>query len=371
MTTPNSSMATTPVAPAGEDAIDALSAGVKWGTATPATTIAYSFPYANGPAVWATNYGSSDNEPNTASGFDNAHQAAARLALQEWADVANLRFLETVESSTNVGDIRFAYTRTPAIEPWWGWAGFPNDYWPSGGDIWVNAARGADDWSAGTGQFSSLLHEIGHALGLKHPFAGPAVLPADQNSEQFTLMSYTDHPHALFRDVVDHGGGSFSWMYYSVTPRTPMLYDIAAIQHLYGANLSYHSGDDTYTFNPDSPFLRTIWDAGGNDTISVANFKKPCTIDLNSGHFSDISIVSDPLPDGISGPTPTYDGTDNVAIAFGVTIENSVGGDGNDVLIGNGANNQLNGGVGNDSLTGGAGNDTLTGGLGNDNLVGG
>jgi hypothetical protein len=31
---------------------------------------------------------------------------------------------------------------------------------------------------------------------------------------------------------------------------TPMLYDIQAIQYLYGANMSYHTGADTYAFAP-------------------------------------------------------------------------------------------------------------------------
>ncbi|MFX4336058.1 M10 family metallopeptidase C-terminal domain-containing protein, partial [Acinetobacter baumannii] len=60
---------------------------------------------------------------------------------------------------------------------------------------------------------------------------------------------------------------------------------------------------------------------------------------------------------------------DNVAIAAGVTIENAVGGSGNDILIGNSANNLLTGGAGDDTLTGGAADDTLQGGGGTDTAV--
>ena len=356
MTSPSSSMTVTSVAPSESLSLDALVAGIKWGASGSGATVAYSFPYANSDPVWATDY-SRENEPGTGSGFGVDHQVAARQALQLWANVADLHFVETTETPSDVGDIRFAYTQTPAITGWWGWSSYPSAYWPAGGDVWVNAMRAFDDWSVGSSQFSALLHEIGHALGLKHPFAGLPVLPMSEDSEQFTLMSYTDHPHALFREVEDRGGGSFSWTLFAITPQTPMLYDIAAIQHLYGANTNYRSGDDTYTFAPDSPFFMTIWDAGGQDTISVANFTTACTIDLRAGFFSDIAISADPLPAGASGDPATYDGTDNLAIAFGVTIENATGGAGNDTLIGNSVSNSLRGGAGADTMSGGDGRD--------------
>ena len=49
----------------------------------------------------------------------------------------------------------------------------------------------------------------------------------------------------------------------------------------------------------------------------------------------------------------------NVSIAAGVTIENAIGGSGNDVIVGNAANNVLKGGAGNDVLFGGGGADEL------------
>lgn len=143
-----------------------------------------------------------------------------------------------------------------------------------------------------------------------------------------------------------------------------MLLDIAAVQYMYGANYAYNADDTTYTFDPAVPFLKTIWDGGGKDTISVSNFTKDCLIDLNAGHFSNIATV---LSDSTAGynwvtspPTPTYDAKANLCIAYNCIIENAVGGSGNDTLIGNSANNNLRGGTGNDLIDGGDGIDTAS-----------
>src|SRR5262249_37197243 len=78
-------------------------------------------------------------------------------------------------------------------------------------------------------------------------------------------------------------------------------------------------------------------------------------VDLNAGTYSDVGGFM----------------TNNLAIAYNVTIENAIGGSGNDTITGNDANNTLWGGPGNDTLLGGIGNDILHGGPGNDVLNGG
>lgn len=60
-------------------------------------------------------------------------------------------------------------------------------------------------------------------------------------------------------------GSPGSWS--SVEPSTPMLDDILAIQAIYGANTSTHAGDDVYVFGSGASAFRTLWDAGGQDTI--------------------------------------------------------------------------------------------------------
>ena len=62
---------------------------------------------------------------------------------------------------------------------------------------------------------------------------------------------------------------------YTITS-TPMVYDIAALQHLYGANTLFNSEDTTYSYSPNTPFIETIWDGGGNDTLDFSNFNNVC-----------------------------------------------------------------------------------------------
>ncbi|MSP83573.1 MAG: hypothetical protein EXQ94_11785 [Alphaproteobacteria bacterium] len=141
-----------------------------------------------------------------------------------------------------------------------------------------------------------------------------------------------------------------------------MLFDILAIQHLYGANMSFKTGDDTYAFSDSSLVYETIWDAGGIDTISVATSTFRAIIDLGAGKFSSVSHSP--------GDNATA-ATDNLAIAFGATIENATGGKAKDLITGNDVGNVLQGLAGNDTLLGNAGNDSLIGGNGNDSLKGG
>lgn len=362
----------------------------KWGGAVGAASVSYSFPWANGlPAVFDGPQGlaySVLDEPgaNVRYGFNAAQQDATRSALAAWAQVANLGFQEVAETSTLVGDIRLAWTSATQSASngakAWGWAAYPDSVWPHAGDIWLSTQSSAatdSRWTVGSYNFFSLMHELGHALGLKHPFEGAVQLSQAQDVRSYTAMSYDDALSSSWVTVSPNSSGGYSWSASTVVPSTPMVGDILAIQYLYGANTRANPGNDVYDFDPTVPFYKTLWDTRGQDTISAARFSLPCRIDLNEGGYSSLGFKSNweqyaklnwkSLPD-----TRTfYDGTHNLGIAWGVVIENAVGGSGNDTLIGNTAHNRLAGGGGDDSLEGGLGDDTLEGGGGNDTLSGG
>jgi serralysin len=369
MTSPYSGSPTTSIlASTNPDLNAVLSTGSHWGTSHGgAVSLSYSFPSweaGNVPVFAGYNGGvySETFRENTTSpgGLDATQRQAVSEALDAWAAVANLTFREVADTRSDVGDLRFGITG--AERDAWGWATYPSAEFPKGGDVWIRRAAALDaSWAQGSSNFEGLLHEIGHALGLKHTFEGDVTVSGDKNTELYSQMAYDEAPNSLYFKVSTSASGAKTFRWERVNPDTPMLLDIAAAQYLYGANTSYRSGDDTYSFDPAAPFLRTIWDAGGNDTISVANFSRGCRIDLRAGNFSDIAIPSDSTAGynwSSPPPVPTYDGTRNLAIAYGATIENAVGGKGADHLIGNAAANRFQGGAGNDSIDGGAGVDT-------------
>lgn len=355
MATPNSTYRTSYFSASGQLTIDALlnENFVKWGDSLgTGATLGYSFPWTNGAtAYWQTPTYSSANEPTATSHFGfNAYQASiARQALQAWSNVANIQFAEVAETPANVGDIRFAFSS--AVDGLaWGWAGYPNNYWAQGGDIWISTDIAHDtDWSPGTYNYQSLLHEIGHALGLKHPgdygYSGGPYLPSELDNYGYTLMSYNANDNVYPEGSWNNG--QWSWSSYYVYVQTPMVLDIAAIQYIYGANQTYRTGNDTYTFDGRAPFFETLWDAGGTDTIDVSACLLSTAIDLRPGHYSSIDF---PPPNDSDGYDATYDGTNALGIAYGCIIENVIGGAGDDTIYENNADNTINGGSGNDTL---------------------
>lgn len=240
------------------------------------------------------------------------------------------------------------------------------------------------DLSLGGYGFVTIVHELLHGLGLAHPFddggsstvmdgvrygsnqLGPDLL----NQGVFTTMSYNS---GFYSGPV--GTSAFKndfWNFgYEIGP-SPL--DIAALQEKYGANTSWHAGDDVYVL-PDANKLgtgyRAIWDTGGVDRLEYSGARdttidlRAATLDYERGGGGFVSGAT-----GIAG---------GLTIAAGVVIENATTGRGNDKLIGNaednvlvsrGGRDVLNGGEGNDTLNAGRGNDRLNAGLGTDILRG-
>lgn len=355
---------TTQISLSGYNYIDSLVYGYKWGGGLGSSvTVYYSFPAETGDSYWlpAADYGTGELY-NFGGGLNATERTAAISALGKWANVAKITFTQTTDTSTNVGDIRFAWADLGAGSQ--AHAYYPGNY-AEAGDVWLNMNLDidwSDGWGAGGYPYLTLMHELGHALGLKHTFEASGIstaeLPPAYDGYHFSIMSYT----AWAEDPPNTSSGAY------FQPTTPMLYDVAAIQYLYGKNMSYHSGNTTYTFSQNQTYFQTIWDGGGKDTIVWTGTTQSCEIDLRSGYWSglgdDITFYNTIENGG------TVSTNYNVTIAFGATIENATGGGVADLLEGNGVANILTGNGGNDTLNGYGGNDTLNGGVGGDIMKG-
>src|SRR5687768_9667393 len=297
------------------------------------------------------------NEPGFAV-FSAAQRAAVQQAFAMIAEVVNLTFVQVADNQQQPGpgNPRIAfYANTVELSYSGGMFAHRVDDGPAihGADIRLNNARIAQRQSnEGWWDFTSFvaLHEVLHAMGLSHPGDYNGQGPTYQNDAEFvedtiqySVMSY----FAAANTGADHFIGNVLY-----GGRTPLLYDILALQSLYSPNMTTRTGDTVYGFNSNtgatSPFnfavttgpVVAIWDAGGIDTIDLSGYGSASLIDLNEGAFSDAGGL-----------------TKNIAIAFNVTIENAIGGAGADRLFGNGVANRLDGGAGADHMEGALGDD--------------
>jgi len=340
--------------------IDSLLSTYQWGSTNgTAQTLTYSFPTSG--STWLIDYyGGEPFSPNSITYLNSTQKQDFRDALQSWSEVANITFNEISEPGVQ-GDIRVTYSSSVTDSGFAGWAYEPprsSLVSDEAGDVWLNPQK-LDDLSIGTQGFSTLIHELGHALGFKHSFAedppnttNPTILTGTEDTTQYTVMSYTDYEGAGW---VEKGNTNY---FVSKPNTTPMLYDIAAIQFLYGANTSTRTGDDTYTFSSTAADLKTIWDAGGNDSFDLSEHSRNLSINLNAGEYSSIGVINYELV-GNTIQSTSKSAVNNIAIAYNVEIENAIGGSGNDTIVGNSLANQITGGAGNDTITGGDGDDTV------------
>lgn len=287
-------------------------------------------------------------------------KSAFQYAISLYESVCGIRFT----TASSAADANIVWWKTDLAPKVLGESEMPRQqtwtFFDSLDTAWWN------NFNIGGSGLSTIIHEIGHSLGLAHPHDGNGALfpgvdtPWDrgslgQNQAVWTVMSYnrglSSAPHAS-QAYGDQGGlGAF---------------DIAALQALYGENTTTNAGNNTYVLpstNATGTGWRCIWDTGGTDTISSATAKSSVTIDLRAANL----LKTSPNAGGYVSAQKGIGG--GFTIAKGVTIEKAVGGAYADRLTGSTAANTLIGNGGNDTLNGGAGNDTLSGGAGRDVFV--
>jgi serralysin len=264
------------------------------------------FGFLDGPSTIGVynnpNYGFP--EPGGYSPMSEAEKATAREAIRLWDDLIPQKF---VEKNGNGADIILSNTTTGPAQAW---AYYPGNGYKFQSDVWTAdpSVNWTNQWLnyGGYGR-TTLIHELGHTLGLSHPgnynfgddndgdgqpdpitYVGDAFYA--QDSQQYTIMSYFSERETGAQSI-DVSVGILN------NPQTPLISDILTIQSKYGADPTTRAGDTVYFSNSNAgngvydlnqnpfPYL-AVYDAGGNDTFDFSSANSGVFIDLRPGSFS-------------------------------------------------------------------------------------
>jgi hypothetical protein len=276
-------------------------------------TITYGF------LTGAPTVGSADEQANgTAMGV--LTQAAVNAAFDYYEQLFNVTFVAeavTEYDGTNpddATDIIFGLTPQDSSN---GYAYYPNGsyakdstYVMLNDEAFDEGTMAATYVDPGYYGWTTIIHEIGHALGLKHPGnynAGgggtpPPYLPSAYDSSQYSMMSYYSNPNGARYDTG--------------IAQSAKILDIAALQYLYGVNDAGSTADGgEFVFDGTMDYNTTLWSKNGTDTIVLDGLTNGSTVNLNDGEFSSIDFSGDLR-------ARDYSGYNNVSIAYGAQINN-------------------------------------------------
>lgn len=296
------------------------------------------------------------------SAMSDKQMASVVLALNYISSLVNIKFELTTSGSA---DINFGTNNQGKVSG--GYATGSNSAATANGvNLLLNNQSGVNaDPKQGDYGWETLIHEVGHTLGLKHPGAynaggGTASAPylsAKDDNRRTTVMSYNDATDV--KNWTSVGNGSYT--YSAINPSTYMPLDILALQFLYGKNSTGTSlTDDSIslsdfqktTFTSDWLGIETLNSTGDGLDIDLSGVSASNIVDLRAGAFSSINIKESTYNANIgSSKSPqTFYNINNVGLAYDASVSNLIGGTGNDVVYVSNKDVSIDGGGGSDKV---------------------
>ena len=275
-------------------------------------------------------------------------EAEVRNAIAQAEAASGLTFYEVAEG----GDITFQMMNFSLIpENASGFAYYPNVN-PNGngfasdnaGDVYFDT----QNYGAGQSVLDVALHELGHAVGLKHPFSGSPTLTAGLDTSSQTIMSYSGPLQTSFGPL-----------------------DLQALQAIYGNAANKGSHLSSYGFDAATETVQQVGTAGGDQIIGTRAddfISGGGGNDVLFASFGADTVFGGAGNDNLSG----FDGND--LLLAGAGDDSAYGGDGDDVMYmgeGNDSVTEYSSTISNDVIGGGGGNDTIFAGGGDDTVFGG
>ena len=286
-----------------------------------------------------------------------------REAFEAWENVCGIDFVEVSDSHSSnirIGSTTYLYAaQNPSVLGYWkSTNGTPEAL--TKGVIAIQPVK------AITGSpeefYDTVLHEVGHAVGLDHSDVANVVMSGGLGTEPTGLTPYWFPPG---RDVLQPD-------------------DIAGAVALWGPpGRNGGSGNDTLVGGTGNDTINggagndEIYGQGGDDVLLAGDGNDV----IDGGEGNDrlwgqagndtlIGGNGDDLIFGQAGNDTIEGGAGGDVILSGEGEDAIAGGAGNDGIWAEGGNDGIDGGGGNDFLAGGTGNDTIFGDTGSDYLAG-
>jgi serralysin len=287
---------TTNTTPTFNNNIDGLLNGTQWDSPD------ISFSFTNRIDDYELGYEDRSAHGRSFQSLSTRQQEASRSWIGPSGQYASVALLNPVELSgerDRDATIRMAISEVPETA----FAYFPDRFSVEAGDVWFNS-EDYNNPDIGNYAFHSVGHELGHALGLKHGHETDGVnnvaMDPERDSMEFSIMtyrSYVGHDLEELPFYTNEKGGY---------AQSLMMYDIAALQQMYGASFDTNATNTTYTFSnttgemsvngigQGSPvanrIFRTVWDGNGTDTYDFSNYSTNLSINLAPGGWSDLDV---------------------------------------------------------------------------------